>query len=96
MARTTFERDAEKDLINQDRHGVPFSLAQFAFADLNRVIARDLNHSDEENRYFCFGKTEDEILTVRFAYRGERIRIFGVGYWRRREKIYEQENHLFK
>lgn len=72
------------------------SLAQFAFTDPNRVIAQDLNHSDEENRYFCFGKVEDGILTVRFTYRSKRIRIFGAGYWRRGKKIYEQENNLHK
>lgn len=96
MAKTSFEWDDAKDLQNQESHGVPFSLAQFAFTDPNRVIAQDLNHSDEENRYFCFGKVEDGILTVRFTYRSKRIRIFGAGYWRRGKKIYEQENNLHK
>jgi len=96
MAKTSFEWDDVKDLQNQESHDVSFSLAQFAFTDPNRIIAKDLNHSDEENRYFCFGKVEDGILTVRFTYRSERIRIFGAGYWRRGKKIYEQENHLHK
>ena len=96
MAKTSFEWDDVNDLHNQESHGVAFSLAQFAFTDPNRIIAKDLNHSDEENRYFCFGKVDDGILTVRFTYRSERIRIFGAGYWRRGKKIYEQENHLHK
>ena len=96
MAKTSFEWHDAKDLQNQESHGVPFSLAQFAFTDPNRIIAKDLNHSEEENRYYCFGKVEHGILTVRFTYRSERIRIFGAGYWRRGKKIYEQENNLHK
>lgn len=96
MAKTSFEWDDAKDLQNQENHGVSFFLAQFTFTDPNRVIAKDLNHSDEESRYFCFGKVEDGVLTVRFTYRNKRIRIFGAGYWRRGKKIYEQENDLYK
>ena len=32
------------------------------------------------------------ILTVRFTYRGETIRIIGAGYWRKGKKIYEEKN----
>ena len=31
-------------------------------------------------------------MTVRFTYRGGRIRIFGTGYWRKGKRIYEQQN----
>ena len=94
MAKTSFEWDEAKEPLNQESHGVPFSLPQFAFKDPNRIIAKDLNHSDEEDRFFCFGKVEDRVLTVRFTYRNQRIRIFGAGYWRRGKKIYEQENNI--
>ena len=33
-------------------------------------IAEDLNHSQKEKRYYCFGKVGDGIITVRFTYRG--------------------------
>ena len=56
MSMESFEWDAEKDLINQIKYGVTFTDAQRAFADVYRVIAEDLNHSDEESRYYCFGK----------------------------------------
>ena len=39
MTKTRFEWDAKKDQENQDKHGVAFGMAQFAFADPNRVIA---------------------------------------------------------
>lgn len=92
MKKTRFEWDASKDAENQKKHGVSFSLAQYAFADPNRVIAEDLTHSTSEKRYFCFGEVEGGLLTVRFTYRGGVIRIFGAGYWRKGKVIYEREN----
>ncbi|MDP3188776.1 BrnT family toxin [Limnobacter sp.] len=92
MTKTKFEWDSEKDAENQTKHGVPFSLAQYAFADPCRVIAEDLAHSKTEKRYFCFGVVDGGVLTVRFTYRGDVIRIFGAGYWRKGRTIYESEN----
>ena len=43
-----------------------------------------------EKRYFCIGKTDEGILTVRFTMRGQNIRIFGAGYWRQGKKRYEE------
>ncbi|MBT8439677.1 MAG: BrnT family toxin, partial [Gammaproteobacteria bacterium] len=77
---------------NQAKHGVSFSEAQYAFADPNRVIAVDLSHSQREKRYYCFGKVGGGVMTVRFTYRGDVIRIIGAGYWRKGKKIYEREN----
>lgn len=79
MARTGFEWDPTKDSLNQRKHGVPFSVAQFAFADPRRVIAADLSHSDEEERFFCFGVVEAGVLAVRFTYRKGSVRILGAG-----------------
>lgn len=91
----TFEWDSEKDRINRQKHGVPFSLAQYAFLDPTRVILEDVSHSTpEEIRYFCVGKIGDGILTVRFTYRGDRIRIFGAGYWRKGKQIYDEHNRV--
>ena len=94
MPEATFEWDSGKDAENQRRHGVAFKKAQHAFADPDRVIAKDVTHSREEVRFFCFGKVEGGILTVRFTYRDGKIRIFGAGYWRKGKKIYEQENQI--
>lgn len=86
-----FEWDPRKDKENQQKHGVPFEVAQYAFADPDRVIAEDLSHSQDEKRFFCFGIVGEGILTVRFTVRGSVIRIFGAGYWRKGKKIYEEE-----
>lgn len=94
MRKSSFEWDGRKDAENQDKHGVPFALAQYAFADPKRVIAEDAAHSGQERRYFCFGRVGDGILTVRFTYRPGAIRIFGAGYWRKGKVIYERENQI--
>lgn len=96
MIKAHFEWDPNKDIENQKKHGVSFQLAQFAFADPQRVIAEDLSHSGDEKRYYCFGKINDGILTVRFTYRDDLIRIFGAGYWRKGKVIYENENKVHR
>jgi uncharacterized protein len=75
MAKARFEWDPSKDQENQEQHGVAFAVAQLAFADPRRVIAEDLSHSSTEKRYYCFGEVGDGVLSVRFTYRDEVIRI---------------------
>ena len=91
--RVLFEWDEVKNILNEDKHGVSFEEAQMAFADPHRIIAADLAHSDDEQRFFCFAKVNDDVLTVRFTYRGPVIRIFGAGYWRIGRKAYEEKTH---
>jgi len=95
MRRTTFEWDEEKDKENKAKHGISFLTAQQAFLDHHRVIAEDLTHSKEEDRYYCMGRVGEGILTVRFTYRGNVIRIYGAGYWRKGRKIYEDQNKIY-
>lgn len=96
IPRTSFEWNTDKNLENHKKHGVWFEEAQHAFRDKHRIIAKDLTHSQEESRYFCFGLNQDKtgVLTVRFTYRNGKIRIFGAGYWRKGKKIYEQTNSV--
>ncbi len=89
-----FEWDPEKDKENQKKHDVPFKVAQYAFADPDRVIAEDLDHGQDEKRYFCFGIVGGGVLTVRFTARGRIIRIFGAGYWRKGKRIYDKQNKI--
>ncbi len=89
-----FEWDERKNRTNQKKHGVDFEHARKAFLDPDRVIVEDLEHSRDEDRYFCLGRVEDEIITVRFAYRRDIVRIFGAGYWRKGKKRYEKENGI--
>jgi uncharacterized DUF497 family protein len=90
----SFEWDSDKDSQNQRKHGVAFADAQLAFLDPRRVIAKDLSHGGDEERFYCFGRVAQGVLTVRFTYRDERIRIIGAGFWRRGKRIYETENEV--
>lgn len=92
---TCFEWNETKNKENIRKHDVSFYQAQYAFFDKQRLIIEDLDHStDHEKRYFCIGKIDDGIITVRFTYRNKKIRIFGAGFWRKGKKTYEQENRL--
>lgn len=87
----SFEWDEQKNLANQIKHRVSFEEAQEAFLDQDLRIFRDLEHSEGEERWYCLGKVTRGILTVRFTYRGEIIRIFGAGFWRKGKRMYEQK-----
>tara|TARA_R110000868_G_scaffold8205_3_gene42599 strand:- start:186144 stop:186392 length:249 start_codon:yes stop_codon:yes gene_type:complete len=80
--KPVFEWDNFKNSINNKKHGVSFTEAQYAFTDPNRVILIDDKHSDVEKRYFCIGKIDKGIVTVRFTYRDSKIRMIGAGFWR--------------
>ena len=95
MKKATFEWDEEKDKENQVKHGISFQTAQQAFLDPQRVIAEDINHRTDENRYYCMGRVGEGILTVRFTYRNNVIRIYGAGYWRKGRKTYEDQNKIY-
>ena len=90
----SFEWDEEKNIENIRKHGIDFRTAQYAFIDPRRLIAEDISHSEKEKRYYCFGKVKGGVLTVRFTYRNDNIRIIGAGYWRKGKSIYEKQNKI--
>ncbi len=91
---SSFEWDENKNLLNLQKHGISFEEAQYAFNDKQRIIAKDVEHSIDEERYYCFGRINDNVVTVRFTYRNNIIRIIGAGYWRKGKSIYEKENKI--
>ena len=91
---SNFEWDEEKNAQNLQKHGVNFETAQYAFIDKRRVIAKDVEHSKGEKRFYCLGKVKGGVLTVRFTYRSNRIRIIGAGYWKKGKNIYEKQNKI--
>ena len=94
MRKVRFEWDEDKDRDNEAKHNVSFSSAQLAFFDPHRVIAQDLTHSVKEERFYCIGRVDQGMMTVRFTFRENVIRIFGAGYWRKGRKIYEEKNKI--
>ena len=71
MKKTRFEWHEDKDRENQAKHEVSFSLAQRAFLDPCRIIAVDEGHSGGEERFYCIGRVDDGIMTVRFTFRAK-------------------------
>ena len=91
-SRENFEWDENKNKENQAKHGVSFEDAQYAFSDPHLIVLEDAIHSTQgETRFFCVGRVESGIMTVRFTYRANRIRIFGAGYWRKHRKLYLEQ-----
>jgi len=94
--KADFEWDMTKDRENQKKHSVSFAVAQLAFLDEKRIILENEGHSTVEKRYYCLGKVAGEILTVRFTYRDNIIRIKGAGFWRKGKPLYEEENKIHR
>jgi uncharacterized DUF497 family protein len=94
--KAVFEWDGDKDRQNQKKHGVSFAQSQLAFLDEKRIILEDLIHRYKEKRYYCLGRVAGGVLTVRFTYRNNKIRIMGAGYWRKGKSLYEKENKILE
>lgn len=90
----SFEWDEDKNQMNKIKHGVSFEEAQHAFEDPYSLIIEDEEHTTKEERRFCVGAIEKGIVTVRFTYRGDKIRIFGAGYWRKLRRLYQQQKGM--
>ena len=88
----SFVWDLRKERINIRKHGINFTKAAKAFNDSKRKVFTDSRHSGDEPRCFCIGKVGGKIVTVRFTYRGGKIRIYGAGYWRKGKSYYEEKN----
>jgi uncharacterized DUF497 family protein len=94
MSESIFEWDERKNAQNRRKYGVSFEVAQRVFLDTRRVLARDTSHSAAEQRWYCMGRVDGGVLTVRYTMRERRIRIIGAGYWRKGRKAYEQANQI--
>ena len=86
-----FDWDENKNQQNIIKHGVSFEDATNVFFDPERLTLFDEGHSFSEDRYYCIGKVDENILTVRFVIRNGLIRIIGAGYWRKGKKRYEKK-----
>jgi hypothetical protein len=86
-----FVWDADREIASITKHGIDFTTALNVFLDVKRKIILDSKHSIVERRYYCVGKVNDRIITVRFTYRNRQVRIFGAGYWRKGKMYYEEE-----
>ena len=84
--------DDKKEAENVLKHDIDFILASKVFLDPNVRIFSDSIHSKIEERWFCLGMVNHKVMTVRFVYRDNKIRIIGAGWWRKGRRIYEEKN----
>ena len=74
-----FEWDDQKALENVAKHGVTFGEATEVFYDPNAVEGDDVEHSQNEARFFIIGYSSNKMLFVVFAERvGNVIRIISA------------------
>ena len=57
-------------------------------------LPKTWNTVPKRNGITVLVKSPGGVLTVRFTYRDEIIRIFGAGYWRKGKTIYDRENKV--
>ena len=72
-----YEWDAEKNSINQRKHGISFEVAVAVFWDDYRLELYDEMHSVEEDRYIAIGLVE-EVLFVVYTERKDRVRLISA------------------
>jgi len=89
-----FVWNIEKEISNIKKHGVSFEYAMEVFRDMNRRILADKAHSAFEARFFAIGEVNGRLLTVRFTYRQDKIRIIGAGFWRMGGMYYYEEEKI--
>jgi hypothetical protein len=73
-----FEWDAEKNILNKEKHDVSFETAAYVFDDPNYIEMYDFEHSTlDEDRYIAIGMVGN-ILFVVFTERGDAIRLISA------------------
>ena len=89
----SFIWDPRKDAANRRKHGVSFSEARTAFADVLSITIPDPAHSASESRFILVGRSQEErLLVVAHVDRGDEIRIISARPATRRElHDYEEE-----
>lgn len=87
MIRRRFEWDANKAMLNVQRHRVTFEEAATVFNDLRRLREYDLEHSGNEIREIVIGFSERMRLLMVVVYEQEEevIRIISARRATRRE-----------
>jgi len=82
-----FEWDPQKAELNLHKHGVSFGEGATVFADPLVLDRADPDHSQDENRFICVGRSYvDRLLVVAYAERGDRIRIVSARVAEPRER----------
>jgi uncharacterized DUF497 family protein len=83
---TGFQWDEGNAGKNWDLHRVSDSESEQVFFNQPRIMRRDLQHSQNEPRYYLLGRTNaGRTLFVSFAVRGDLIRVISAREMNRKE-----------
>lgn len=87
-----FTWDQKKAASNLSKHSVSFEEARTAFDDPLYLDFFDPDHSHDEERYVIVGRSSrNRLLLVRYAERGNAIRLISAREATRRERIDYEE-----
>ena len=82
-----FEWDTAKSVSNHSKHGVSFPDAATVFGDARAITFPDPDHSEHEDRFPTFGRSEKStLLVVSHTDREGRTRIIGARRASRKER----------
>ena len=93
-----FEWDESKAAANLHKHGISFELARTIFNDPNILTVADMEHSDDEDRWFSVGITNSsQIVAVAHLWTeledgATQIRIISARKATKAEISYYQDN----
>ncbi len=64
-----FEWDENKNISNQEKHGIDFNDAKEVFKDENRTVSEDNRNDYGENRWITIGKMYKALIVVVYTIR---------------------------
>ena len=88
-----FEWNPKKAKSNLRKHGCTFLEGSTSFSDPFSFTISDPDHSEFEYRFLHLGQTTNQkLVVVSFAERGDRIRIISVRCASKRERLQYEQN----
>jgi uncharacterized protein len=89
-----FEWDPDKAESNQEKHGISFEEAMTVFRDPLARLVDDPAHSQEEERFVLFGRSDaGRLLAVMHTEGGEVLRIISAREMTTKERKQYAESH---
>jgi hypothetical protein len=94
LTELNFEWDNKKAKANQKKHGISFEEAVTVFGDYLSLTIADPLHSENEERLFTIGNSNQNcLLVVAHTDRNNKIRIISARKATRAErKVYEEKD----
>lgn len=88
-----FDWDLGNENKNWVKHQISNSESEEIFFDKDKIILKDVLHSEKEDRFIIFGKTKKtKILLVVFTKRKNKVRIISARVADKKERKFYEEN----